>query len=333
MKKRSALARSSRPVVPEQRAKPVALSRLLAEWVADDVISAEQAAQIRARQSDTDVVSDASTVRARGSGAVEALGYLGALIVTAAVVLLVGRYWDQLPDGGRFGLLLAASGALLVAGFAIPPRTGRVAIRLRSALWLGATLAFAAAAGVAGDAYLELTVNDDMILVAGSSALLAGLLWGLHPTVVQESAMMLALAGTTAAVLWDATESGNVPGLGVWLAGVLWFALGSAGVVRFRRPAPTLAIATAVVGALTTAGTDAGLMLAFAVALAALWHAMRVQDLPSFGVAALGLLIALLIGVLRWFPDSLVVALVLMAAGVILVSLAVRLSRRRQAHG
>src|SRR5690242_3713332 len=78
-------------------------------WVAEGIISEEQAERIRAREG---LALGALAPPDRASKmplVIEALGYLGGAIVVVATMMIGGRYWSDLGDVARLGLLGGAA--------------------------------------------------------------------------------------------------------------------------------------------------------------------------------------------------------------------------------
>ncbi|MFP5346001.1 MAG: DUF2157 domain-containing protein [Actinomycetes bacterium] len=106
------------------------MSLLLEPGVTEGLISAEQADRIRASEHLAGDVTGghavptqraASARRSEISLVTEALGYVGGLLVVLAAVLIGAQVWQQLPLAGRLALT-GGTGALVLAGFAVPSR-------------------------------------------------------------------------------------------------------------------------------------------------------------------------------------------------------------------
>ena len=105
--------------------------RGIERWLADAIITAEQATQMRA-----DLPEPAPPAGAHGGPpaptprtsraalVTEALGYLGGVIILVGLGFIVGSLWNDLSVGVRLGLVGVETLLLLVAGALIPARLG-----------------------------------------------------------------------------------------------------------------------------------------------------------------------------------------------------------------
>lgn len=296
---------------------------MIDRWAADGEITAEQARRMRA-----------VVVPTREAGlVVEALGYLGAVLVPVALGLVAGNYWTELGVGGRLAVVGASSLLLGVAGAAVPRGASGPVGRLRAVLWL------AACAGVF--TFLVLLADDPMrwtdeagLSLAAGGALIAGAgFWLVHRHPVQHIttyAAGLLFAGSLVAQL---PHVGMLPALSVWGIGVAW-ALGAwGGLVRPAQLGRWLGASTAVGGAVAVAGENWGAVLALATVAALVTVAVLLRDTGLLMVALLGVLLILPAVVSLWFPGMVSAAVALLVAGVCLVGAAVILARRRRRRG
>ncbi|HET8560754.1 MAG TPA: DUF2157 domain-containing protein [Marmoricola sp.] len=303
------------------------LARLVDDWVAAEIITPEQASRILARSGGTQL-SGVEPVR-MGAIAVEALGYLGGVVVVVGCGLLASLYWSDLSDTVQVALLAAVAVLLLGAGFAVPQRLGGLAVRLRSVMWAGTVAATVATLAVYTDQFWSRAAQEHQgLLVSGGAAVLAVALWAGHRVILQQVVMMVLAAVTAGIVIADFGSEESWPGTGVWAVGLVWLALGWAGMLRPDRLARALGAATMVVGAMITLGTDAGTVLMLLTAAGVVALAVLARDLALLVVGALGLLRGIPAAVDHWFPNSLVAALALLVVGAGLVGLAVWIARR-----
>jgi hypothetical protein len=196
-----------------RRNSPIAdVPGLLERWVADGLITDDQARRMGAE------LAPAASVRT--PLIVEALGYLGAALVAVASVLAGSWYWAYLSTAARLGVAGAAAVVLGLAGALEPPRApaGR---RLRAVLWLGATAGTGAFLGLLG---LEAGWAGPHVLAmaAAGSAVTAAVCWWRHRHPLQHIGAFIAvqvLAGSLVGLLPDA---GLLPAVAVWTGGLVW---------------------------------------------------------------------------------------------------------------
>ncbi|HEY6931903.1 MAG TPA: DUF2157 domain-containing protein [Marmoricola sp.] len=313
---------------PAGRQAESALGDLVADWQAEGIITPEQGQRILARSAGTAL--GPATAPRMTAVMLEALGYLGGVVVVSGCVLLASLYWPQISRPAQVGVLVAAAVLLVLAGVAVPQRLGGVAVRVRSVLWAGGTGAFAAALAVYGAHFLPDPAQRHVgVLVAGGAAVLAAVLWRFHRVLLQQIVMMGLFAATAGTLVADFGSTRSWPGVAVWAVGLTWLALGWAGRLRPARAARALGAATAIFGTLLTTDSDAGMVLMLVTTVAIAVLAVTVRDLALLVVGAVGLLQGIPAAVNRWFPNSLVAALALLVVGGGLVGAAIWVARKR----
>lgn len=325
---------TSGPPKPEagEFGRSVRLTSLLEAWVADELITPEQADRILARG---DILVQAppsagERPHGRSSLVIEALGYLGGVIILVASILIASMYWRQVGTTARLVLVGGVAGALLAAGFSIPMRLDDVGIRLRAALWLVSTVAFAGFVGLLGAEALNLADSDVFLLVSSCVAAYAVSLWLISRALVQHLSMMVALMLTAAALTNELGVSDALPGFAVWGVALIWLLLGWGGLLAPRRLAMVFGAGGMFVGALTTIPTHAGVVLALLTSVFIVTAAVMFRDLPLLGVGALGTLFVLPSAVVELFPGELAAPIALLVVGVVLVGAGLFIARRRR---
>jgi len=310
--------------------RPAPLTSLLDSWVADQLITREQADRIRLRG---DVLAQPPDVQERpherSSLVTEALGYLGGVIILVASILIASLYWDQVGAAARLVIVGGVAAVLLAAGFAIPQRIGDVGLRLRSVLWLASTGAFAGFLGLLGADALDLAGEHVFLMVSAGVAAYATGLWVVGRTPVQQLAMMVGLMLTAAALTNELEVSDALPGFAVWGVALIWLLLGWGGVLEPRRLVMTFGAAGMFAGALTTIPTHAGIVLALATSVAVVATAVVFRDLLLLAVGALGTLMVLPSSVIELFPGELAAPIVMLVVGALLVGAGLFIARRR----
>lgn len=305
----------------------------LADWVSAGIITQEQADRIAAHE-----LAQAAR-RPAPAGAtsllVEALGYVGGVVILVGAVLLATEFWEELGVAGRLAVVGGAAVVMVVAGFAVPQRAAEQGRRLRAVLWAAATAAFAGFMGLLASEVFELRGDEGGLLTSAATAAVAVALWWLRPTNLQHLAAAVALAATVAWGLATISDADYLPNTGIWAVGLVWFLLALGGLLRPRRFALALGAAIAIVGALLLMLTsdDAGIALTLVSAVAVVALAVVMTDLVLLGVGAVGLLFGLPMAVSTWFGGTFAAPIALLGAGVVLVVAALWIARRRRQPG
>ncbi|MET9273574.1 DUF2157 domain-containing protein [Kribbella sp. NPDC003557] len=302
-------------------------SRLIDHWLAEGLITPAQADRMHHEVDRPAADSPPADTHRSTSLVVEALAYLGGVIVLVAAGLISAQYWRALGDAGQLAVVGGAAAALLLAGGLVPSRSAP-GVRLRSVVWLLATAGAGAFLALFADIVLEFDGSAIGVVAGGGAALLALVLWWRLPVMTQQATFFVATMVTAGALVAQLTSNPQLPGLAVWGTGAIWFLLGWRGTVKPRRPVQALAAAATLIGALMTLPTDAGMVLALCTVVAVVVLAVVVRDLLLLAVGALGALNTLPVVVNEWFPGELAAPLVLLVVGALLVTAAVYTAKR-----
>ena len=304
----------------------VPLNVLVDGWLRDGLISSEQAVKMVAPTALPEVPP-----RREGVPVVaEALAYVGGAVVVAGTSLLTAYYWRDLAAEWRFVLLSVVTALLVGAGAAVPRRLGAAGDRLRGVLWLAATPACAGATAVLVVDLADRFAGDtEAVLVAAATTALAAVLWALHRFGLQQLAVLVSaavLVGT--GIQWSGLDV--EPGVGVWVLGVAWAVLGVARVIRPTELPLVLGSATAVFGSMTAGDSDAGMVFVLLTVAAVVGTAIARHDLLLLGVGALATLVNVPTAMSRWFAGSVPAATALVVVGLLLVAVAVWMTRHER---
>ena len=306
----------------------------LDEWVGAGLIAPDQAARIRAYEvarHDWPPRFTTATAPAGPAGTslvVEALGYVGGVIMLVGAGILLGLVWEDIPVALRLVLGAATALALVAAGLAVPDRLGEAAGRLRSVLWLLAVAATATFFTLVSIDVLDRYDEDALLVIFPPTALVAAVLWWMRRTWLQQLALLVSLVLSAAAVGVQVAESDPVPGISVWVLAVAWTAVAWTGRIQPRTTGMAFGGVAAIFGAMTT-GSELGIVLGLATAVAMLALALYERSLPLLAVAAFGLLQGAPRAAFEWFPGRLSASLTLITVGSLLVGAAVWVARHR----
>lgn len=307
------------------------LESILSQGVAEGIITSQQADGLRA------LTAGEKRPAEQPSLVVEALGYLGGIIVLVGAILVASQFWPGLGDGGQLAIVLGAALGLLVAGAVVPSRLGATGGRLRSVLWALSVVAFTGALGKLfydvldhGGPQADATAVPPLMATLATAYALA--LWFWRPSVLQ-----LAVAATGTAFTAGLTAGAlglrfDAVAAAVLAVGVIWIGLGWGGLVRPTRATVVIGSLIAFVGGQVVAigGYSPlwGLLAAAGLVALALYR----RDLLILGIGSVGVLISLPMVVYEWFPSVAAAAVSLVVVGALLVVVALYTARRTAAR-
>jgi hypothetical protein len=311
------------------------LEHLLEEW--------REAGLIRADQMQSILRHESAKVPApsRIPIAAEAVGYVGAALVVAAVALLIGRRWEELAVGLRIAVLLIPAVACAAAGRWLGSMSEAPLLRLASVLWV---LSPAALAGALTVVFVDAMFAGDppshggVFFVSGIVVIWAAIEYALRRTVLQHIVLFVSVLATVLGVV-DLVVAARgrglstiVWGLAVWTTAAAWTALGLT--ARLEPPAVARLIGpvTMLIGS-QVVRTDAealGLWFGFATAAVLLVLGVEHTDVVVLLVGAIGLF--------QWSPqlavfylaDTLGTEVTLLAVGLLLLGAAFVFTRLYQ---
>jgi MFS family permease len=300
----------------------------LDRWVAAGLIAKEQALAIRAFEHE----AAPARPRARISPAVEALAYVGGILLAVGAGMLIARFWQGLGAGGRIGVLGAAATLTAVVGTVVGEADG-VTWRLRGFLWALASVGFAATAGLFAYEVLDVSGEPLALAVAGVGGAVSLAFWRLRDRPLQHVLTFLGLAvalGT--GIAWvDATDRPGVAiGLALWALGAAWAYLGWGE----RIPPSALGFLLGVTLTLIASGIVTGQIEALApvlgLATASGWVALGVVRSERLALVpgVLGIFVFLPWMLGYFFGGTLGAPVVAMVSGAVLLGVVLVLVRR-----
>jgi hypothetical protein len=313
------------------------LNQRIAAWREAKLLTDKQASAIAAFEAAR--IPEASAPErdpkdGKGVFLAEALGYVGAAIAVAAVVILLGNQWNSLNLGGRLGLIGLIT--LIVSGAGVALRgSERAPVRRLVSLLL--------TAGIGGVAWIVGVVSNDVLRWGASSTLLAvgvislilsGALYRWRARALPQVAALASALIVVAAVIdrsgLDSTSTWL--GLSMWAVGVAWALSGLGG---WLRPVPVavgfgsvVALVSAQIG---SAGEQRLALLLVGLATAGALLACGVGRGAAYQVAigSLGLLTFLPQVVVHVFGTAIGAMVMMLVVGLLLVVISVRLARGR----
>lgn len=353
------IGRAHRPTTPhlatpvESRAGSPRRSRLdadLERWVAAGLIDGAQAqaiARLEARPTRPSSVAPlAGTTRAapaprRIPVVAEALGYIGGVLGTVGVTLLVQRSWADLSTVGRLLLTAGATAGLVVAGALVHERRDPALARLRWTLWLAATAVAGVFGSVVANDVLEVDTGElEAATIALAVAVLGTVLWWGRPRPLQQAASLgggLLFLGTLMSDIAGSTAAGVV----LWVGGALTVMAGIGSIITY--PPLTIVVGgfASMFGSFMFDGDRRGLGLSLGCLTTAALLTLAVTRRPTLDTAqhaalgGIGLLTLALTApqAIVWFADDAAIATgaVVWVIGATVLGLAIA-GRPRLAH-
>ena len=306
-------------------------------WVAAGIITAEQAAAIRAFETTpTPTSTSTSTPRRTLPVIVEVLAYVGAALALAGVILVVVRAWKDLETVWRVAVTAGTTIALTVVGAWIPEARNHVFLRLRAVVWLAAT-GTATVFGVvlARDVYGTDSGSTIAWVAAACAFGLSTCLWLGRNRPVQEATTLIALAvaiGSGAATIWF----GGVAGCFAVGLGLLFVVAGVTRRLPNRLLVEAVGFITVFFGLVALANEWFGAGLIFAVVLAMSVGLLALSPRPLtqmgdqivFGVAAAFLILNFAPNAMGYFAQDAPIATGLAAWAVGIGFIALGVARR-----
>lgn len=326
------------PVFPDDRDHH-AVAEHLDRWERASLLSHEEAEAIRGFE-----LREAPTTPPRRIPLVaELIGYVGVALVLAAIVVLVTRFFDDMPWGVQIVLTGAGAMLFLAAGLPIHRRTEPALDRLAAVLWSVSVVGVGLCMGVvlfgqpnAGDPASWALLVFGLVTAAYAATLL-----GIHTSSLLQAATFAAVTTTLVGLGsylvdlgWNwldeqATWVGFATGLGL---SVLWIAGGRAEIVRPRMTAYGLGAFGVACAPMFLLGEDTGaaVLVGAVVSAALLGAAVSLRAVPALVFGALGLFGYLTGCAVHFLQDSAGLPIVLLLSGFALVGVAlltVRLGR------
>lgn len=320
------------------------LREALDRWTEAGLLTPEQAGAItrfeQARPATGDgrdgrTESDASDRRGLG---VEAVGYVGAALAIGAIAVLLGDVWDQLFAAARIALVALLTLLLAAGGVALRGDDRPSLQRLTSVLFSGAVLGVGWCALILGEDVLRLDGEDVALMVGVAATAAAGPAYVTRRRALPQLTLLAAILATIGAV-FSRSPLPQEPlwgGLTVWAVGIAWLLLGTGRWIAPRRVAEIAGGIVALIAIQVASFDDArrlALTLALLTAAGLVVLAITSDRAHHLAVGAAALFVFVPQLVFELFGDAIGAPATLLVVGLLLVLLAVALSRARRDVG
>ncbi|MGD2102109.1 MAG: DUF2157 domain-containing protein [Acidimicrobiia bacterium] len=297
----------------------------LRRWVAAGLIDDRTAGAIESFES-------ARTGTGRVGRGMEAVAYLGAVLILVALGLLATEFWEEMAPWGRLVLGAAVTLILVVVGLILGRSDEPAVERAQTFAWLLAVAAVALTVAVALTEYTDIEGQETFLYTSLASLVTAVTLWWLRSSVLQMAAMGVATGAATVAVVSRFESAPDwVFGLAFAGVGLVWLALTWAGVFR---PVKT-SYALSAIGILSISFPEGNELpwpvLGLAAALALMGLSVRLGENVLLGLGVVGLFIYIPMTIFELFGESLGVPVALLITGLVLLGVVVATVRLRQA--
>ena len=200
---------------------PAYVVALLDRWTSAGVLDQAQAEKIRAFELEAIDVGRPDTDKSRVHVIAEALGYLGGMLGVVGLVVLLADFWSEFTEGARIGVSAGATAALIIGGILVPETVSPAMLRLRTFLWLLATVSSGLMAWVLVDAIFDTTeVRREWLAVGIVTATVSGALWAGRSRPVQQFTAVTGAAIAVGTAIGEVASAG-FSGIGLWVTGSL----------------------------------------------------------------------------------------------------------------
>ena len=307
------------------------LREQLDRWTSAGLINADQAGLIEAAER-----ARATAVPRRQLPMIaEVLGYVGAVLASAAVAVALREFWKHVPPAAWLAFAGSLAVGFLTAGALVRVGGEPAFARLRSVLWLLGTASVAGFVYLLADKYLHLSENDVTLVAEGVWIACTVPLWCRTRSAVQHVA---AFGGAVALV-----ESGIDRfhpsagtfgyGLALLVLATAWGVAVSRGYLAPRTTGILLSASGALIGAIFTMDAAIGQVLALATVAALLSLGVITRRVLLIGIGAAGILYVIPDFAERYLPGPVATPLAVAAVGITLFVIAVWLARQRRRAG
>lgn len=313
------------------------LNQQLERWLADGIITAEQAEQMRLSVVGYPLVRPSEPTEERRIPIVtEILGYVGAALAIWAVMFLVSEYWGNLADWAQASLFGAIALVFFAGGRALLDTAEPALTRLSGVLWAASVVSLGGALFIVFDPIIGLSADTAWALVGAGCAVVGGLMLRRQVTVAQHLAFFAAVMIAIMSLLHVGAEPELfVFGFVTWGIGLVWILITRAGVLAPLGAGIVLGAMTMLVGAQITAaggGTDTlGILLGFAVAALFATAGVVMREKLAIILGGIGIFWFVPQAMFHFFGETFGGMFGLFVSGLAIVALAIWFSRHKEA--
>lgn len=259
----------------------------------------------------------------------EAVGYIGTILVLAGATAFAQQRWTDISEAGRFALLAVVSGLFLGIGTFVRTSPEPALRRLAAVTWAVSVAAFAGAAGMV-NMLLDTSGKTPFLAIATPTAGYAIILWVLHRHGVQQAVAFGASCVAVASVInYTVSDARSwMIALPLWAMGICWTAAG-----WWRRVQPwfvalPLGLLVALIAPATVdhpSGVRFGVGIATATTVMA--FAVIAKVTPALAMSAIAELGYVIGAVTYYFGDTLGVPASLAVSGLLILVMAATAAR------
>ena len=295
----------------------------LERWVAAGLIDQETAEAIDEFEANRSVVG-------RVGRGMEAVAYLGSVLILLALAILATEFWDRIEPWGRLTLGVLVTVVLFAVGLILGRSDEPAVERAQTFAWLLTVAAVALSSVVALTEYTDLPSANIFLYTSVISLAASVALWWLRKSVLQMLAMGVASGCTVAAVVSNVESAPDwVFGVAFSVVGVFWLILTWLGVFRPEKASYVVSSIGILLISFPEGNDMPWPLLGLAAALGLMGLSVRLGENVLLGLGVAGLFVYIPMTIFELFGESLGVPVALLITGLVLLGVVVATVRLR----